>query len=140
MIAAPSDGADDRDRGIEQILANNAAAALQLRRVFLELLLEHDPEPVSFDQVRKRIRLPATVHFNLYGATAFWCMNLGIAEPIGVVRSQRPSAHRAKIQLWKLVHRAKAESVLDAFADIELPGDDEPTLFDDLEGDAGDAK
>ncbi|MFG0328576.1 MAG: hypothetical protein ACF8PN_01645 [Phycisphaerales bacterium] len=128
MHATPS-GRDLRDRGAAGIEAKSYVASLQIRRVFLKLLLQHHPAPVDFDLVRKVVKLPDGVHFNVFGAAALWCLQAGLAIPVGLTQSKRPTARMAKMRKWIIADQKRVRHWVETYDDLELPEDPQMQLF-----------
>ena len=117
------------DAGAGRVIASNYLASLQIRLVFLEILLEHDPNEVDFDLVRERIAVPDSVHWNIYGAAVWELAKAKLIVECGVTRSSRPAAHSGKRSLWRLVNRKRAEEWVKAYKNV-LPVDPQGKLFE----------
>lgn len=106
---------------------------LAARWIMAKLAVEN--RTVFFDDVRRRLNVPADFPPQAWGWIAADLHRLGFVRPIGAKQSTFASRHGGLQIHWRLADRRAALRFIamhDASEFRDLWADQEPTLFDDL--------
>lgn len=93
------------------------------RRALLTQLLSRGF--ATCDDVRKAVHIPSCINPKCLGLVPHPLVYDEIIVRIGWTFSERPTAHRRPISVWKLVNRTAAETALRSLPVVEIPSDEE---------------